>query len=163
MKNNTVKKGLMPYVIMFIFIIGCLFIINNMKNKVNEFTYDEFNDNLKDGKITEMTITPKTRTEVYQIVGKLEGYGTFKCSSEANKWKSVHCMNFTKAMLDVLYDSAKKAGNPSAVFEDTGVANLLYRMLINAIGTLADPFNKDNEQMMLGVMFAFLSLYSVTR
>ena len=41
MKNNTVKKGLMPYVIMFIFIIGCLFIINNMKNKVNEFTYDE--------------------------------------------------------------------------------------------------------------------------
>ena len=75
MKNNTVKKGLMPYVIMFIFIIGCLFIINNMKNKVNEFTYDEFNDNLKDGKITEMTITPKTRTEVYQIVGKLEGYG----------------------------------------------------------------------------------------
>ena len=70
MKNNTVKKGLMPYVIMFIFIIGCLFIINNMKNKVNEFTYDEFNDNLKDGKITEMTITPKTRTEVYQIVGK---------------------------------------------------------------------------------------------
>lgn len=90
-------------------------------------------------------------------------YGNFNSSIDANKWKSVHCMNFTKAMLDVLYDSAKKAGDPSAVFEDTGVANMLYRMLINAIGTLADPFNKNNEEMMLGVTFAFLSLYSVTR
>lgn len=74
MKNTTVKKGLMPYIIMFIFIIGCLFIINNMKTKVNDFTYDEFNNNLKEGNITEMTITPKTRTEVYQVVGKLKGY-----------------------------------------------------------------------------------------
>lgn len=90
-------------------------------------------------------------------------YGNFKCSIDANIWKSTHCMNFAKAMLDVLYDSAKKAGDPSTVFEDTGVANMLYRLLINAIGTLADPFNKNNEEMMLGVTFAFLSLYSVTR
>ncbi len=74
MKNNTVRKGLLPYIFMFFFIISCLFIVNNMNTKVNKFNYDDFNENLKNGKITEMTITPKTRTEVYEIVGKLEGY-----------------------------------------------------------------------------------------
>lgn len=108
------------------------------------------------------TIT-KNKKLIVSFCELTNAYGNFNSSIDANKWKSTHCMNFTKAMLDVLYDSAKKAGDPSAIFEDTGVANLLYRMLINAIGTLADPFYKNNEQMMLVVMFAFLSLYSVTR
>ena len=74
MKNKTVKKGLFPYVFLFIFIIVCFLIGNTFNKTINEMTYDEFISNLNDKKITEIDITPKTRTETYEITGKLKNY-----------------------------------------------------------------------------------------
>ena len=72
--NKTVKKGLFPYVFLFLFIITCLIFVNTLNTTVNELTYDEFMKNMNNNEITEMTITPKTRTETYEVVGKLNGY-----------------------------------------------------------------------------------------
>ena len=74
MNNKTVKKGLFPYVFLFIFIIVCFLIGNTFNKTINEMTYDEFISNLNDKKITEIDITPKTRTETYEITGKLKNY-----------------------------------------------------------------------------------------
>ena len=41
-KKNNINKGLVPYVLLLLFIVGCLLFANGMKNKVNEFTYNEF-------------------------------------------------------------------------------------------------------------------------
>ena len=43
-------------------------------NTVNELTYDEFLQDLNGGKITELTITPKVRTDTYKLTGKLDEY-----------------------------------------------------------------------------------------
>ena len=43
-------------------------------NTINELSYDEFIKNLNGGKITELTITPKVRTETYKLEGKLDEY-----------------------------------------------------------------------------------------
>ena len=72
--KKTVKKGLFPYVFLFIFIIACLFIVNSLNSTVNKLTYDEFINELNNNTISEMTITPKTRTETYEIIGKLKNY-----------------------------------------------------------------------------------------
>ena len=74
MNKKAVKKGLFPYIFLFSFIICCLILVYGFNNKVNELTYDEFISDLNGGKITEMKITPKTRTETYEIVGKLDEY-----------------------------------------------------------------------------------------
>jgi len=75
MKNKTVmKRNLMPYVLLFSFIIVSLFLLNIMNTKVNKFTYDEFVTHMNNNEIKEMTITPKTRTEVYEISGSLKTY-----------------------------------------------------------------------------------------
>ena len=37
--------------------------------KVNELSYDEFMKDLNGGKVTELTITPKVRTETYMLEG----------------------------------------------------------------------------------------------
>ena len=74
MNRKDIKKGLMPYVFLLIFFIGCLLIFNMFNNVVNELTYDEFLQDLNGGKITELTITPKVRTETYKLTGKLENY-----------------------------------------------------------------------------------------
>ena len=74
MKNKEVKRSLMPYTFLLVFIIGCLIVLNLFNTKVNELTYDEFMKNLNGGKITELTITPKVRTETYKLEGKIDEY-----------------------------------------------------------------------------------------
>ena len=74
MNNKSVKKGLFPYIFLFVFIVVCLFIFNNFNKTVNEFTYDEFIKELNDNKIEELNIVPKTRSETYEITGKLKDY-----------------------------------------------------------------------------------------
>ena len=74
MNNKTVKKGLFPYIFLFVFIIACLFVFNTFNTTVNEISYDEFISELNGKEVTEIDITPKTRTETYEIVGKLKDY-----------------------------------------------------------------------------------------
>ena len=74
MNNREIKKGLMPYTFLLVFILGCLIVFNLFNTTINELTYDEFMKNLNGGKITELTITPKVRTETYKLEGKLEEY-----------------------------------------------------------------------------------------
>lgn len=74
MNSKTVKKGLFPYIFLFIFIIVCLLFVNNFNNKVNILTYDKFIEELNENEITELNIVPKTRSETYEITGKLKEY-----------------------------------------------------------------------------------------
>ena len=74
MNKKTVKKGLFPYIFLFVFIIVCLLIFNSFNTTVNKLTYDEFIDNLNDKKVTELEIIPKSRTQTYDITGKLKNY-----------------------------------------------------------------------------------------
>ena len=74
MNKKNIRKSLAPYTFLLVFIIGCLIVFKLFDNSVKELTYDEFIQDLNGGKITELTITPKVRTETYELVGKLEGY-----------------------------------------------------------------------------------------
>ena len=74
MNNKSVKKGLFPYVFLFAFIIVCLITFNSFNTTVNELTYDEFIDVLNNKEITELNIIPKTRSNTYEISGKLNNY-----------------------------------------------------------------------------------------
>lgn len=74
MNNKTVKKGLFPYIFLFVFIIVLLIFANTFNTNINEISYDEFNKSLNDKKVTELNIIPKTRSQTYEISGKLKGY-----------------------------------------------------------------------------------------
>ena len=74
MNSKSVKKGLFPYIFLFIFIVICLLIFNNFNTTVNELSYDKFIKKLDDNQITELNIIPKTRSETYEITGKLKDY-----------------------------------------------------------------------------------------
>ena len=74
MNKKSIKKSLAPYAFLLIFIIGCLIIFKMLNVKVNEISYDEFMKDLNVGKVTELTITPKVRTETYMLEGKLSDY-----------------------------------------------------------------------------------------
>ena len=83
MNNKAVKKGLFPYIFLFCFIVICLLIFNNFNTTINNLSYDEFIKELNDNQITELEIIPKTRSETYEITGKLKDYNettSFKLS-----------------------------------------------------------------------------------
>ena len=42
MNKKTVKKGIIPYIVLSIFIVSVLYFMNMANNKVKEFTYNTF-------------------------------------------------------------------------------------------------------------------------
>lgn len=74
MNKKEIKKSLVPYVFLLVFFIGCMIMFKMFNNTVNEITYDDFIKDLNGGKVTELTITPKVRTETYKLTGKLDTY-----------------------------------------------------------------------------------------
>ena len=74
MNKKTVKKGLLPYIFLFVFIIVMLLAYNMLNTNTHEISYDEFLSNLNNQKITELEVIPKTRSQTYEITGKLKEY-----------------------------------------------------------------------------------------
>ncbi len=74
MNKKEIKKSLVPYVFLLVFFIGCMIVFKMFNNTVNEITYDDFIKDLNGGKVTELTITPKVRTDTYKLTGKLDTY-----------------------------------------------------------------------------------------
>ncbi len=75
MNKKEVKKGLFPYLVLFIVMLGMLYFFNLSNNKVNQFTYDQFVTYMDNKEITEISITPRSGAGVYEIRGRLNTYG----------------------------------------------------------------------------------------
>ena len=74
MKKRNIRQGVLPYVFLILFVVVVYFIFSTMNKKVNTLTYDEFIKDLNAGEVTELEITPKERSAVYTLSGKLKGY-----------------------------------------------------------------------------------------
>ena len=74
MNKNSLKRGLLPYLFLILFVFGAYYAFNVMNRKVNALSYDKLITLLDEEKVTELTITPKERAVTYEITGKLEGY-----------------------------------------------------------------------------------------
>ena len=74
MNKKVVKRGLVPYVFLFLFIMGVAYFFNIMNHKVNVITYDEFMKQAQKGQVEEVVITPRSRASVYEITGIMKNY-----------------------------------------------------------------------------------------
>lgn len=74
MNKKTIKRGLFPYIFIFIFIICVMYFFGILNQKVNVLTYDKFMNLAEKGKVEEIVITPRSRASVYEITGILEDY-----------------------------------------------------------------------------------------
>lgn len=74
MNKKNVRRGLLPYLFIFIFIIGIMFVFDFLNKKINIVSYDEFIKNMNQGELTEVIITPRNRARIYEITGTMKGY-----------------------------------------------------------------------------------------
>jgi len=74
MDKNALKKGVVPYLFLVLLLFGVYYLYNVLNQKVNVLSYNELVEVLEDGRVTELSITPKQRAVVYEISGKLNTY-----------------------------------------------------------------------------------------
>ena len=78
MNNNldkkVIKKGMLPYLFLVLVMLTVVYLVNTMNTTINVLTYDEFMNDLSDGKVTEVEVTPRDRALTYEVRGKLNNY-----------------------------------------------------------------------------------------
>ena len=74
MNKRVIKKGLLPYLFLFIFLLVIMMLFSTMNQEVHELTYNKFMKNVEDKKVEEINIVPRNKSGVYVINGRLKEY-----------------------------------------------------------------------------------------
>lgn len=72
--KKTVKRGLLPYLFLFIAMLGIFYFFNIANKKVNVISYNEFVEKLDSGEIEELNLVARASGYTYEARGKLDGY-----------------------------------------------------------------------------------------
>ncbi len=72
--KKTVKRGLLPYLFLFIAMLGIFYFFNIANKKVNVISYNEFVEKLDSGEVEELNLVARASGYTYEARGKLDGY-----------------------------------------------------------------------------------------
>ena len=73
-KKKLYKKQTIPYFLLFIVIMGIMLFYSLSRFTVNEFTYNEFIDELSKGTVEKIEVAEKKGAGLYFITGRLKEY-----------------------------------------------------------------------------------------
>jgi cell division protease FtsH len=140
MKNkNNFAKQTMPYILLFIVIMGIMLFYDLSKYTVHDLTYDKFMSNLSDGTVEKIEITPKSKAGVYEITGTLDGYDkneSFKVNTPLSEAVLEKVFKYT----DESNVEVKTNENPENSSIVTVLVNIVPTILL--IGSVLWLFNK---------------------
>ena len=74
MNKKEIKKGIVPYVVLIVIMLGVIYFFNILNIKVNDLTYDKFVSSLNNNEVKEIKVIPSIDGGVYNITGKLKDY-----------------------------------------------------------------------------------------
>ena len=129
MNKKAVKKGIIPYFGLGLFMIAVLFFMNMANNKINVLTYDQFMSEIEKNNVKEVLITPRSNASVYEISGTLKDYK----ESETFYLKAPISEGVMNKILDARENNDFKLDTESDPSSSTlllFIVNILLRMLI---------------------------------
>lgn len=74
MNKKEIRKGLLPYLLLFLVILGILYFYNLANRTVNTLTYDQLVGYINEDSVKEINIVPRGSAGVYEITGTLNDY-----------------------------------------------------------------------------------------
>ena len=74
MNKNKIKKGVTPYLLLFIVLSAIVFFFSVLNQKIHTLSYDEFMKFADEDQIAELNVIPRSSAGVYEVTGKLETY-----------------------------------------------------------------------------------------
>ena len=137
MKKN-VKKGMIPYLLLIVFVLSIYYILSLGGSKVNDLTYDKLISEIKENNVEEIIITPNANEGTYNISGKLKNYG----ERESFYVKAP----LTDTIISQIIDSNEKLNYKIETESDPGSSPLLY-ILVNILPII----------LLVGIGFWFFS------
>ncbi len=127
MNKKVVKRGLFPYIFLAIFLFCMYALVGTMNTKVNEITYGEFMEAVKEKEVKEINVVPNSQSSVYTIQGKLKDY--------ADNETFAFNMPLTNETMVKLLDAEDKAGFELTTSTDPSSSPFLI-FLINILPML---------------------------
>ena len=137
MKKN-VKKGMIPYLLLIVFVLSIYYILSLGGSKVNDLTYDKLISEIKGNNVEEIIITPNANEGTYNISGKLKNYG----ERESFYVKAP----LTDTIISKIIDSNENLNYKIETESDPGSSPLLY-ILVNILPII----------LLVGIGFWFFS------
>ena len=137
MKKN-VKKGMIPYLLLIVFVLSIYYILSLGGSKVNDLTYDKLISEIKGNNVEEIIITPNANEGTYNISGKLKNYG----ERESFYVKAP----LTDTIISQIIGSNEKLNYKIETESDPGSSPLLY-ILVNILPII----------LLVGIGFWFFS------
>lgn len=74
MKKSKRNMNFMPYLLLLVVVVTSYIFLNSINTKVNELNYTELTTEINSGKVTELNVTPRNSSGVYELTGKMNGY-----------------------------------------------------------------------------------------
>ena len=128
MKKKDVKKGLLPYLFLLVFVAVIYYILSMKTIKVNELTYDKLLKEVAEQKVEKITITPKTNEAIYVFEGKLKGYG------EDERFHAV--APYSETVINQILDRDSELNYEIITKSDPGTSTIVY-ILVNVVPLVA--------------------------
>ena len=100
MKKSKRNMNFMPYLLLLVVVATSYIFLNSISTKVNELNYTELTTEINSGKVTELNVTPKNSSGVYELTGKMDGYKkgeTFKVT-----------VPYTDTVISSIYEAAEQ-------------------------------------------------------
>ena len=157
-KNNNLKKEFIPYVLLLCAALFIMFSSNIFGGTIHELSYSEFETNLKENKITELSISPRATGMVYEVTGKLDGYGA-KESFYSTIPLAEATMQRILAAKDVKDFKLNATSDPSSSYLVRFIFNVLPMLLVvgAAIYLFSKQMGSGNKSLDFGKSRAKLS------
>ena len=130
-RKNSIMQSL-PYLILVIVICSVLFVYSGGKSNVHDLKTGDFLNYIKENKVTEMTVTPKSDESIYYITGKIDGYKSNESFSvKIIKEQMDTVTNYAESHNLNLYDTNKDPGSSTVLYI---LVNVLPILLVCGVG-----------------------------
>ncbi len=138
MKQKNLKKGILPYLLLLIFMVGIYYFFNLLNQKTNILTYDQFINEMNNDQIEEIVIKPSVSASVYEVVGRLKDY-------EENEIFTVR-LPLSETVINKIINNEEKQAFEIKVEKDLE-SNSILTLIINVLPIV----------VFIGIIFYFIT------
>ena len=74
MRKNSIKKAIIPYVVLGLILVGVLYVFEMAQIKNHDITYNQLLEHIENDEVKDIKLTPRVSSSIYQVTGKLKSY-----------------------------------------------------------------------------------------
>ena len=138
MRKNSIKKTIVPYVILGLILLAVLYVFEMSQIKANNFTYDELLTHIENNEVKDLKLTPRVSSSIYQITGHLKTY-------DENEYFRID-LPYAEETVEILMTKAYEHGIDLKTVKDPGSGTLML-LLVNVVPIV----------LLLGLGFFFIT------